>query len=86
MNHANVKLVTSLIDEAAWTDNFPLRNPIYTYENFLKAVAKFPAFCGETDIEGQSLEQACKRELSALFAHWGIETGKQDGDAETWWT
>ena len=48
----NVSLVTSLIDEADWSDIFFDRDPIYTYENFLKAVAKFPAFCGETNIEG----------------------------------
>ena len=86
MSFPNVQLVSSLIDETAWTDNFPLRDPIYEYEDFLKAVAKFPAFCGETNIEGQSLEEACKRELAALFAHWGAETGKKEGSADTWWT
>ena len=50
MSFANVQLVTSLIDEVAWTDHFPLRDPVYTYEDFLKAVAKFPAFCGETNV------------------------------------
>lgn len=61
----------SLFSEADWDDGFPLADPIYTYDNFLKAVAKFPYFCNETNISGQSLDDACKRELSSIFAHWG---------------
>ena len=82
----NVSLVSSLIDETDWADIFFDRDPIYTYENFLKAVAKFPAFCGETNIEGQSIEEACKRELSALFAHWTEATGTREGESDSWWT
>ena len=77
LTYANVQLVQSLFDEADFDDGFPLRNEIYTYDNFLKAVAKFPNFCGETIIEGQTLEETCKRELASIFAHWGQETGKR---------
>ena len=48
----------------AW---FPDKNAIYTYNSFLKAVAKFPAFCGEGN--GMTEGDACKRELAALGAH-----------------
>ena len=86
LTYANVQLVQSLFDEADF-DGFPLRNEIYTYDNFLKAVAKFPNFCGETIIiEGQTLEETCKRELASIFAHWGQETGKRSPDDGEFWT
>jgi len=37
----------SIISEEKWYDLFPIADDQYTYENFLKAVARFPAFCGE---------------------------------------
>lgn len=46
----------SIFDEADWNEGFPQRNSIYTYDNFLKAVAKFPSFCAETNIAGQTVE------------------------------
>lgn len=52
----------------------------------MRAAAKFPAFCNETNIEGQDVETACRRELSTLFAHWTISSGKNDiaqGDPTT---
>ena len=58
----------------AWTVE---ADPVYTYDSFLKAAAKMPAFCAEvwhepipddmqddTDYDG-----ACKREIATLFAH-----------------
>ena len=51
----------------------------------MKAVAKFPYFCNETNETGRSLDDACKREMASIFAHWGQETGKRDpGDGEFW--
>jgi len=47
----------------------PNKNAIYTYDSFLKAVAKFPAFCNEANGGTLTEDQACKRELAALFAH-----------------
>jgi len=32
----------SIFDEIKWDEGFPLADPIYTYDNFLKAAAKFP--------------------------------------------
>ena len=50
-----------------WTIN---ASDIYTYQNFLKAVAKFPAFCGESNgPRGYNENDTCKRELATLFAH-----------------
>ena len=49
-------------------------------------MGKFPKFCNETNIQGQSLADTCKRELSAIFAHWGQETGWRNPDAGEFWT
>lgn len=46
----------------------PNADSIYSYQNFLRAVAKFPAFCGESNGDF-GIDDACKRELAALFAH-----------------
>lgn len=64
-----------------------MRNAIYTYEDFLLAVAKFPSFCGEGELEsaGYDKDQTCGRELATLFAHFTQETGYNDpGKGETW--
>jgi len=86
MTRENVQRVMSILNEAEWDDGFPIADPVYTYDNFLKAVGKFPFFCGETNIAGQTLEQACKRELAGIFAHWGQETGKRDPNEGEFWT
>ena len=57
---------------------FPYRNDLYDYESFLAAVAKFPAFCGESGIESMNEEETCGRELATLFAHFTQETGYND--------
>ena len=81
---SNVQRVQSVFSQADWDLGFPLADPIYTYENFLKAVAKFPYFCGESNLD-LSLEDTCRRELATLFAHWGQETGKRSpGEGEFW--
>lgn len=86
MTRENVQRVMSILNEAEWDDGFPIADPVYTYDNFLKAVGKFPFFCGETNIAGQTLEQACRRELAGIFAHWGQETGKRDPNEGEFWT
>jgi len=55
--------------EDGFTDN--------SYDNFLKAVARYPFFCGEKGYF-DSLDEACKRELASLFAHAAQETGGGD--------
>lgn len=71
LDRENVQRVMSIFSAADWTAGFPQADPIYTYDNFLRAVAKFPSFCGETNIAGQTVEQTCRRELASIFAHWG---------------
>jgi hypothetical protein len=48
----NVQTIQSILNADDWAVGFPLANPAYSYDNFLKAAAKFPAFCSETNVEG----------------------------------
>ena len=65
-------------DEATWEDMFPKRNDLYDYDSFLKAAAKYPMFCGESNCPGYSDVMGCGRELVTLFAHLSQETGYND--------
>lgn len=59
-----------------WDYLMPLRNPVYTYEELLKAAAKFPAFCGEKPADNpEDMDNLCKRELATCFSHFAQETG-----------
>jgi hypothetical protein len=88
MTKENVLRVMSHFDEDAFNGLFPIADDFYTYENFLRAVAKFPAFCNEYNADEPltqlfwtntaDLDSVCKRELSALFAHIAFESGKND--------
>jgi len=50
-------------------------NPIYSYENFLKSVAKFPKFCAESNSPlGYDDAETCKREVAAFFAHGSVSS------------
>ena len=85
LSSANVKRVQKFFKQNDWDKTFPQANKIYTYDNFLKAVAKFPAFCNEKNTNNMTQDEVCKRELASLFAHWGQETGKRDpNDGEFW--
>jgi len=85
MTRTNVARVRSLFSEADFENNFPFADPFYTYENFLKAVAKFPNFCNENNFEQYTMDETCKRELAGIFAHWGQETGLHDpNQGEEW--
>jgi len=58
-----------------WDSFFPQALPVYEYSEFLKAVMKFPAFCGETKNSGSSLRDACGLELATFLAHVKHESG-----------
>jgi GH18 family chitinase/chitodextrinase len=73
-NPSNVKRVEAIVTEQDWEYLFPMRSPEYTYNNFLKAVGKFPAFCGDYS-DGRDAEEICKVSLSTMFAHFTQETG-----------
>jgi len=47
---------------------------LYSYQNFLQAVAKYPKFCLEGDAN------LCKRELATFFAHTTHECGMEKDD------
>jgi len=44
----NVLRVKRVMEKDKFEYLFPLRDKVYTYEEFLKVVAKFPAICGES--------------------------------------
>ena len=48
----NVQRVMRLVDEDDWEELFPIRNDLYEYEGFLRAVGKFGAFCSEGNLDG----------------------------------
>ncbi|WP_299694725.1 glycoside hydrolase family 19 protein [uncultured Vibrio sp.] len=76
-NPNNVKNVERIISAETWDFLFPLRNPAYTYENFLKAVGKYPAFCDDYT-DGHNTEQICRDSLAVVFAHFTQETSYND--------
>ncbi|WP_230413431.1 glycosyl hydrolase family 18 protein [Zooshikella ganghwensis] len=73
-NPNNVKRVESIISQDDWEFLFPERAKEYTYTNFLKAIGKFPAFCGDYD-DGRNAEIICRKSLATMFAHFTQETG-----------
>lgn len=73
-NPENVKRVEHIVSEQDWDYLFPRRAPEYTYTNFLKAIGKFPAFCG-TYSDGRDAEAVCRKALATMFAHFTQETG-----------
>ena len=60
-NPDNVKNVEAIFPESKFNDFFPNRNPAYTYENFLKAIGKFPAICAKASL--------CPKILANMFGH-----------------
>jgi len=82
MSKENVQRVMGLVEKHEWEQLFPIRQPLYEYEGFLRAVAKFPAFCGEGNLDGYNEVDTCARELAALFAHFNQETGLHDENNE----
>jgi hypothetical protein len=46
-NKANVQRVMRVLPEPIWEKMTPFRFLTYTYQSFLTAVSRYPAFCGE---------------------------------------
>lgn len=86
-NPANVQRVEKFITtEKEWAELFPNRNPSYTYVNFLKAVGKFPAFCGTRGAALEADQDAnCGKSLAVMFAHFAQETNFLGTDAPDRW-
>ena len=83
---ANVQRVRRVFSQEDWDTGFPQANDLYEYEDFLRAVGLFPMFCGEAPPAAGDIDDVCRRELAALFAHWGQETGKRDPSDGAFWT
>lgn len=79
-NPINVKRVEQIVSEQDWDYLFPHRAPEYTYENFLKAIGKFPAFCGDYS-DQRDADSICRKALATMFAHFTQETG---GHTSAW--
>ena len=60
-NPQNVKNVEAIFPESKFIDFFPNRDAAYTYENFLKAIGKYPAIC--------STASHCPKILANMFGH-----------------
>lgn len=90
---ANVQRVMRLFTQTDFDTLFPMANmgkgPAegngpYSYSNFLRAVAKWPAFCNDAGPNGVSeyaLDNLCKKELAIMFSMWAQEVGGHN----TWW-
>jgi hypothetical protein len=85
MDFENVQRVAAILPESKYDEVFPMKNDLYQYQGFLRAIAKFPKFCGESNLGSdydasynKDLDKTCKRELAFLFAHFGQETGYHD--------
>ena len=80
LKKANLKRVKGIISENDFNKTlFPKRKSIYTYDGFLEAVAKYEKFCGENHLDNTTDDEACKIELSTLFAHFAQESGYHGG-------
>ena len=66
----NVQRVKEVMPLSIWENWSANLDSIYSYDSFLRAVSKWPAFCGETyQPLGYDLDKTCKRELATLFTH-----------------
>ncbi|CZF78018.1 putative bifunctional chitinase/lysozyme precursor [Grimontia celer] len=73
-NPDNVKRVERVFPETDWNFLTQMAAPEYTYTRFLKAIGKFPAFCGDYT-DGRDADAICKKSIITAFAHFAQETG-----------
>ncbi|WP_157314002.1 glycoside hydrolase family 19 protein [Chitinibacter sp. GC72] len=73
-NPDNVKRVERVLGQAKFDALFPARHINYTYLNFIKGVAKFPAYCDNYS-DGRDADAICRKLLATSFAHFTQETG-----------
>lgn len=57
--------------------------PEYTYTKFLRAIGKFPAFCGDYT-DGRDADAICKKSIVTAFAHFAQETGGHIAKDNVW--
>ncbi|UOD33338.1 chitinase [Massilia violaceinigra] len=79
-NPINVKRVERLLPATKWDHFFAVREPSYTYQRFLQAVAKFPALCDDY-ADGRDADGICRHTLATMFAHFAQETGEHNASS-----
>ena len=76
MANGHIKQFSSAYNENVRQGDYP-----YTFENFLKAVAKYPAFCGnDANNSSADLDELCMQAMASMFAHFAQEVGGHLGD------
>nr|WP_223229893.1 hypothetical protein [Pseudoalteromonas piscicida] len=73
-NPDNVKRAERVFGQTQWQFLTQMAAPEYTYTRFLRAIGKFPAFCGDYT-DGRDADAICKRSIVTAFAHFAQETG-----------
>jgi chitodextrinase len=73
-NPNNVKRAERVFGQHEWKFLTEMAAPEYTYTRFLKAIGKFPAFCGDYT-DGRNADAICKKSIITAFAHFAQETG-----------
>ncbi|MBL4674140.1 MAG: chitinase, partial [Arenicella sp.] len=73
-NPVNVKRAERVFPQSEWTFLTQMATPEYTYTRFLRAIGKFPAFCGDYS-DGRNADGICKKSIVTAFAHFAQETG-----------
>ena len=63
-----------MFGQQQWQFLTQMAAPEYTYTRFLRAIGKFPAFCGDYS-DGRNADAICKRSIITAFAHFAQETG-----------
>ena len=77
MANGHIKQYSSAYNENVRNGDYP-----YTFENYLKAVAKYPAFCGDAAASSSAnLDQLCMQAMASMFAHFAQEVGGHLGNA-----
>ncbi|ELI1839639.1 chitinase [Vibrio fluvialis] len=73
-NPGNVQRVERMFPQSEWDYLTHMAAPEYTYTRFLRAIGKFPAFCGDYT-DGRDADAICKKSIVTAFAHFSQETG-----------
>ena len=85
MANGHIKQFPSAYNEDVANGKYP-----YTYTNYLKAVAKYPAFCGDaaydSSADDDALNQLCMQAMASMFAHFAQEVGGHLGTANASYT
>ena len=73
-NPENVKRAERVFGQHEWNFLTAMAAPEYTYTRFIKAIGKFPAFCGDYT-DNRDADAICQKSIVTAFAHFAQETG-----------